>query len=582
MPAEGRVLTEIDPITTEVVASRIREIAATMEHALYHSGYSPILRESKDGTAGLTDRNGRVVIVGGGLQYHTLPYERAVRSVLARYPREGLRPGESFIGNDPYLVGNPHVPDMVAVTPAFADGALIGFGVSIAHKADVGGLVPGSSGAGAREIFHDGILIPPVRYQTNAGIDEIVEAIVRSNSRTPDIVLGDIRGQVGSTRVGVERLAALCAEYGAATVTGVMDDIIARTGRRLRAEIAAWPDGSAEAEGWLDHDGVVLDRPLRIHARVTKRGDRLVLDFSGSAPQVQGPVNANASTIEACALLAVLAAIDPSIPVNSGLRDAVDFVLPEGLIVSPKHPATMNNYTPACHVAYNCVLAALGQINPVRAVAPAGLGGGAIAIGYRNSRTGKPTVQYELMTTGLGGTSRNDGAQIVMGMNHITPGTPIEVLETEYALRVRAYDLWTDSAGPGRHRGGFGYVREYELLDDVVLTVRSSNQQHAAPGLDGGGSPKLSRTTLNPGGPGERSIGILETCRLGAGDVIRFEKAGGSGLGPPFERPVEQVVADVRNGYVSCAAAGDVYGVVVDAESLEADLAATARRRGAV
>jgi N-methylhydantoinase B len=572
--------TPVDPVTTEVISSRVREIAATMEHVLYHSGYSTILRESKDGSAGLTDADGRVVIVGGGLQYHALPYQRAVQSVLEVYPRERLRPGDSFVVNDPYRGGNPHVPDFVAITPGFFDGVLIGFGVSIAHKTDVGGLVPGSSGAGSREIFHDGMLIPPVRFQTSEGINEIVEAVIRSNSRTPDVVLGDIRGQVGCTRIGVERLGNLCAEYGRETVTAVMHDILVRTGRRLRAELAAWPDGTAEAEGFLDHDGVVIDRPVRIHARLTKRGDRLTIDFSDSSPQTQGPVNANATTVESCSLLAVLAAIDPTIPVNSGLRDAVDFVLPPGLVVSPKHPATMNHYVPTCHISYNCVLSALGKLNPSRAIAPAGLGGGAIAVGYRTSRTGKPTVQYELMTTALGGTTRGDGAQIVMGMTHITPGTPVEVLESEYALTVRQYNLWADSAGAGRQRGGFGYVREYELLDDCVLTVRGANQQYAAPGLDGGQSPRLSRTTLNPGTASERAVGILETNRLVKGDVIRFEKTGGSGLGSPFERPIEQVLADVRDGYVSPDAANDVYGVTIDRATLEVDGAATRRRRG--
>jgi N-methylhydantoinase B len=212
----------IDPITIEVVTSRLREIAAGMEHALYHAGFSPILRESRDGTAGLTDAQGRVLMVGGGLQYHSLPYEQAVRAIVGQFGREGLRAGDSFIVNDPYVAGNPHVPDMVAVTPAFHGGALIGFGVSIAHKADMGGLVPGSSGAGSREIFHDGLRLPPVRYQSAAGIVRGIEEVLRANSRTPDVVIGDTRGQVGATRLGAARLAVLAEEYGRARVLGVM------------------------------------------------------------------------------------------------------------------------------------------------------------------------------------------------------------------------------------------------------------------------------------------------------------------------------------------------------------------------
>ena len=203
----------IDPITTEVVASRLREAASTMEHALYHSGYSPILRESKDGTAGLTDRAGRVVILSGGIQFHYTAYEQSVQATLKRYPVERMRPGDSFVCNDPYKCGMPHA-SYCAITPAFHRGELIGFGVSLAHKSDIGGIVPGSAGAAAREIYHDGVILPPVRFQTAQGIEEQVEAIIANNSRVAEVVLGDLRAQVGATRIGHEKLAALCDEYG--------------------------------------------------------------------------------------------------------------------------------------------------------------------------------------------------------------------------------------------------------------------------------------------------------------------------------------------------------------------------------
>lgn len=571
------VVPRVDPIAIEVIASRIREIAATMEHALYHSGYSPILRESKDGTAGLTDADGRVVVVSGGLQYHSLPYQKAVEGVIARYPRESLAPGESFVVNDPYRGGNPHVPDFVAVTPAFHDGRVVGFGVSVAHKADVGGLVPGSSGAGSRSIYHDGMLIPPVRFQTAAGVDESVEAIIRNNSRIPDLVLGDLRSQVGCTRAGAARIAALCEEYGGATVVAVMREVLERTGMRLRAELAALPDGEAEAEGFLDHDGARTDRPVRIHVRAVKRGDRLTLDFSGSSPQTEGPINANATTVQACALIAVLAATDPTIPINAGLSDAVAFVMPEGLVIAPRHPASVNHYLPTCHVAFSCVLAALGQLGPARAVAPSGFGMSGVAIGYRMPQGAKPAVQYEVFCTALGGTSDADGCQIVQPINHMTPGTPVEILEGEYPIRVRRFDLRPDSGGPGRRRGGLGYVREYEVLRDCVLTLRGSNHRFAAPGLAGGASPLPSHATINPGRDGEAHVGPIATRDLHAGDVFRLEQSGGAGYGDPFERPPADVLADVRAGYVSAAAAAERYGVVVHAGAV--DDAATAALR---
>jgi N-methylhydantoinase B len=569
----------IDPVTTEVVASRLREIASTMEYALYHAGYSPILRESKDGTAGLVDVDGRVVIISGGLQYHSLPYEKAVSSVKARYPVETMKPGDSYLVNDPYQGGNPHVPDMIVVTPAFHDGTLIGYGASIAHKADVGGLVPGSSGAAAREIYHDGLLLPPVKYMTADGVNEIVEAIIRSNSRVPDVVLGDLRGQAGCTRIGAERLAHLCDEYGRDTVLAVMRSVIALTAQRTRAEIATWADGVGRSEGFLDHDGAVLDKPVRIAVTVTKTGDKLVIDFSGCSPQTAGPVNVNTHTARAVSLLAVLASSDPGIPMNSGTAEAVEFVIPEGLVVSPRHPATINHYFPTSHLVYNCVLSALGQINPKRAVAPSGLGCGAIAIGYEQARSGKRAVQYEIVITGLGGTSRQDGATIVQPMNHITPGAPVEIVESEYPVRVRRFDLWTDSAGAGTYRGGLGYVRDYELLTDCIFTARTANHRFAAWGEAGGQSPRTSRTTINPDRPDRESLGPIESRRLKAGDVLRLERSGGAGYGDPLERDPLSVLDDVRNGYVTLPAAADSYGVVVAIEDLTLDIEATKARR---
>lgn len=545
----------IDPITTEVVASRLREAAATMEYALYHSGYSPILRESKDGTAGITDAQGRVVILSGGLQYHFTAYEQGVKTLLARYPADTLKPGDRFVCNDPYKCGSPHAPDFCAIAPAFHEGVLIGFGVSLAHKSDIGGLVPGSSGAAAREIYHDGILLPPVRFNDD------IAAVIGNNSRVADVVLGDLRAQVGCTLVGCEKLAALCDEYGREVVAEVMSDLSLRTGRRVRAEIGAWQDGEAMAEGFLDHDGADKTKPLRVRVTAVKCGDELTLDFTGTSDQALGPVNLVACTSRAAALIAVLTSCDPTIPVNNGLAAAVSFVMPEGTLVNPRHPATVNLYFPSAHLVYNVVLSALANLNPARAVAPSGLGSGAVTIGYRKARSGKPAVMYELLNTSLGGTSRHDGAAVVMAMNHFTPGAPVEIFESEYPIRIRAFELVPDSAGAGRYRGGLGYAREFEVLEDSTLTVRSSNHHFTSQGIMGGLAGKPSRVVLNPQSTSAEELGPLETRVLKAGDVIRFERAGGAGYGDPAERDPEAVREDVRNGYVSQAAAQAQYGL---------------------
>ncbi|MEK9646184.1 MAG: hydantoinase B/oxoprolinase family protein [Alphaproteobacteria bacterium] len=553
----------LDPITTEVVLSRVRETTDAMAHALFHSGYSPILRESQDGTAGLTDAEGRVITVGGGIQYHSMLYTKSVESLLAAYPGNAMREGDSFICNDPYQAGNSHVPDMVVATPVFYEGTRIAFGVSVAHKADVGGLVPGSSGAAAREIFHDGLRLPPVRYWTTAGVVLEIENIIRTNSRVPDVVVGDLRGQVGATRLGAERMIALADEYGVNTLTGAMASLIERTRDRLKAEIAAWPDGEADAEGFMDHDGADTSKPVRIHVKATKKGDRLMLDFSGSDPQTRGPINTPAQTCKAVTLLATIAASDPTIPVNAGAFEAIDVVLPDGKVVSPVYPATVNHYFPTSHLAYACVLAALGKLNPGRAVAPGGLGNGAIAIGYREGRNGKPTVQYELMTTSLGGTAEHDGTPMVMGMCHFTPSTPVEIVETEYPIRIRKFDIWPDSGGAGKMRGGIGYVREYEMLTNVMLTARTANHEQPGWGLAGGEGPPVCVTAINPDGPEPIELSALDTREAPAGTVVRLSQTGGSGYGDPKDRDPDKVREDVRNGYVSADVARDKYGVEI-------------------
>ncbi len=255
---------------------------------------------------------------------------------------------------------------------------------------------------------------------------------------------------------------------------------------------------------------------MRIKVTARKRGERLTLDFSGTDAQAKGPVNTPGPTAQAVSLLAVIAASDPTIPMNSGVLDAVDFVMPPGTLVNPQYPASVNHYFPTSHVVYTCVLAALGKLNPARAVAPAGFGTGAIAIGYSKGRAGKPTVQYELMVTSLGGTSTHDGTSIVLPMNHFTPGTPVEIVETEYPVMVRRFDIWRDSAGAGRQRGGIGHVREYQLLVDCILTARTSSHRQGAWGLYGGERPPLSRTVINPDTPQAEEMDCMET-RAGAG-----------------------------------------------------------------
>ena len=382
----------IDPVTTEVVASRLREAASTMEHALYHSGYSPILRESKDGTAGLTDKAGRVVILSGGIQFHYTAYEQSVQALLARYPLDKLRPGDSFVCNDPYKCGMPHASGFLrhhtGIPRRRAHRLRRQPRAQIGHRRHRAG-IRGRRGA---QIYHDGIMFPPVRYQTAQGIEESIEAIIANNSRVAEVVLGDLRAQVGSTRIGCDKLAALCDEYGRETVLEVMQRLIVASARRLETELLQWSDGEIEAEGFLDHDGVTKDQPVRVYVTARKQAGRLTIDFTGSAPQGAGPVNLGPCTARAASMMAILASCDPTIAVNAGIQPAGRLRVSGG---ERSQSAPPRNHEPLFPFGASRLqhrpLGALEDESEA-AVAPSGLGSGAVTIGYRKARGGKPAV----------------------------------------------------------------------------------------------------------------------------------------------------------------------------------------------
>ena len=564
---------KLDSIELEVIKSRLEEAALTMENQLFHSGYSPILRESGDGSATILDKSGGV-IVGTGLPIHLFPYYHTVRAVLKSVGAR-MQPGDSFLINDPYLGGNLHVPDTAIVTPFFHDGKLAAFCASIAHKPDLGGLVMGSSSAAAREIYHEGILFPGVRYWSAQGPNPDFEAMLRSNTRSPDEAIGDLRAQVGCTRIGCTRLTELFDRYGAEVMTDAFEELILASERRVRQKLAAIPDGTVQAEAVLDHDGVDLDKPIAIRVKIVKRGEKITIDFSDSDPDTAGPINLRPQAAESGAAIGLIAMLDPDIPINDGCRRVIEFINPPGRITHAVKPRPINNYYPSLHLVYCVTQKALAQLAPERAVAPAGLGLAVFAIGFQKTRSGKPGALYELMATSLGGTSECDGTFLALAVAQITPTQPIEILETEYPVEVMRFEPLPDTAGPGRNRGGPGYLREYRLLEDAVVTVRMSQLANGGWGVVGGEAPNLTGAVFNTGTAREERLPIMVTRQLKAGDTVSMTLAGGGGYGSPALRAPERVACDVKDGLVSVAAARARYRVVIDEPQLTLNEAAT-------
>ena len=555
----------IDPVTLQVIQARLAGIVQEMQNSLFRTGYSTIIRESQDASCAILNRQGEVVAQHVVLPLHMGAFPACAAGLLKNYTADEVGEGDAFITNHPYLGGSPHAPDMAVLTPIFYQGEWVGMAANLAHKSDIGGPVPGSCWSQAREIYQEGLHVPPIRYVHAYQTSKDVEAILGANSRTPELVVGDLRGQVGAARLGEKRFQEMMERYGKETILNSFDELFALTEAKVRKEIASWPDGVGEGERFVDSDGIDLDKPVRLHARIEKRGDHLLFDFTGSADQTKGPANIRPTIVRAACCYLLTCLVDPALAINYGLAKCVDIKVREGSVVNPRFPAPVNTYNPTVHALVESLLEASSQITPHKKVGD-GCSSRSIIIGGRSNKTGKSYVQYEIFGGGSGGRTGKDGVSGTNVNQSNARIAPIEIIEAEFSTRVRRFELIPDSGGPGQFRGGLGFVREYEVLDnDARFSLRSTKHTVAPKGIDGGMDGKTGHCTLNPGKPDERAIPSRYSDHvLHPGDAFSLETPGGGGLGNPLVRDPQRVVNDVRNGYVTLTKAREIYRVAVD------------------
>jgi N-methylhydantoinase B len=566
----------LDPIVLELVHSKVTSIVEEMRVVLFHSGYSTVLRESEDGSAGLLDAELRTLAVSKKLPFHFASFS-AVMDHLPRYfPPEELQEGDALLFNHPFEGNVTHTSDTIILTPIFFEGHIVGYSGTLAHKPDLGG-VRGLTAA--RDLWEEGLVLPPVKYHTRGIVNRDIERIVGANSRIPLETLGDLRGQVAACNVGARRVQELCSRFGAATITAASRELMNRVAGRLRAALKAMPDGTHEAEGILDHDNVNLSRPLRAHLAVTKSGDRILFDFSGSDAQAQGAVNLVTPMVKNSCYCALMAMTDANLSFNHGFVEVVETRFREGTIVCPKPGAAVSHYTPLAHLVCDMAVKALGEFSPERAAASSG-GGGSIRV-MGNSALGKSWVLMELLNTAQGATNGRDGVNLIhgpLGAGQFRPG-PIEIHESEFPLRIKRFSVTPDSGGAGRYRGGMGSTREYQVLAEAVVPVRSlkgSFRGKLPPwGIFGGRSARVGDVFLN----GVALADGVREVSLKAGDIVRVQTNAGGGLGNPLERDPQLVLGDVLDRYVTIEAAREEYGVIINAQSRTVDLAATRELR---
>jgi N-methylhydantoinase B len=569
----------IDAIELEVVKASLSGIVQEMQNSLFRTGFSTIIRESQDASCALMNARGEVVAQHVVLPLHIGAFGASTVAVIAAF--DDIAEGDAFLINHPYEGGSPHAPDIAVITPAFAAGSLFGFCGSIAHKSDIGGPVPGSCSGQAREIFNEGLHLPAVRYQRGWRANADLERLIAANSRTPELVLGDIRGQLGADRLGERRLGELIAKLGSDKISSCCDRLLDVSERKLKSAVAEWPDGRFVAERFVDDDGIELEKPVRIHVVVEKQGDALAFDFSGSADQTKGPANIRPPLVQAACAYALISLIDPNMYVSSGLLRGFAIKAREGSVLNPRFPAPLNTYNPTVHALVDAIFAAMSHIAPQKVRAD-GSGSRSIILGGRNTYTGRGYVQYEIIAGGAGARARKDGMSGITVNQSNARIAPLEIIESEFPTRITRFELIADSGGVGEFRGGLGIRREYLNLADARFSIRSMRHIIPPNGCAGGHDGRGGDIRINPGTPNEQRLPTrYADYPLRAGDTFRLDTPGGGGYGDPLARDPVRVLADVRDGAVSPQSAAREYGVVVikSGASWSLDQAQTQARR---
>jgi N-methylhydantoinase B len=575
----GLVERNLDAVELEIIKASLSGIVQEMQNSLFRTGFSTIVRESQDASCAIMNAIGDVVAQHVVLPLHIGSFPACCEAVLREY--DDITEGDAFLINHPYEGGSPHAPDMAVITPVFVEGELLAFCGSIAHKSDIGGPVPGSCSGQAKEIFNEGLHLPAVRYQRDFQRNRDIERIIASNSRTPELVLGDIRGQLGSSRLGEQRVRELTAKYGVSTTLASFDKLLSLAETRMRAAIAEWADGRYEAERFVDDDGVRLNQPVRVHVVVEKKGENITFDFTGSDDQAVGPANIRPPLVRGAIAYCLIALVDPHMFINSGMMRAFELKVRDGSVMNPRFPAPVNTYNPTVHATVESVFAALAHIMPAKARAD-GCGSRSIILGGRSTKAGQSYVQYEIVGGGAGARAVRDGASGTSVNQSNAKIAPIEIIESEFPTRVLSFELIRDSGGVGAFRGGLGIRREYVNLQDARFSIRSTKHVIAPNGVAGGGKGRTGDIIVNAGRVDEKRLPTrYADYPLKAGDVFCLDTPGGGGSGDPLARDPQRVVADVNEGYVSLEAAGRDYGIALrrNGKRYELDAAATARLR---
>jgi N-methylhydantoinase B len=552
-----------DRFTLDVLREAFLAVADEMFVSLQRTSQSPVIYEVLDFGVGMTDANGELVSQGNGIAGFLGPLGEATRETLRRVP--DLAPGDVIATNDPYAGGGTHLSDVALVRPIFIGGELVAFAAAKGHWTEVGGKDPGSWTADSTDVFQEGLQLPFVKAFRGGRRDRDIVAMLRANSRLPDQVEGDLMAQAACLEVAERRVLELCERYGVEVVTEAMREVHARSEALARASLARLPHGTYEAEDHLDDDGVGSG-PIPIRVRVTLSPDRMVVDLSGSSPQVRGPVNCTWSGLVSGIRTVFKAVTDPVEPASDAWFHPLEIVCPEGSVFNARRPAPVAAYFEATEAASDLVWKALAPTLPDILTAGSFVSVCATSIALRHPNTGEEALLVEPQPGGWGASAVKDGEHALVSVGDgETYIIPAEVAEQRYGILVErlALDV-VEGAGAGRRRGGRGVVREYRILsDEALLTVAFGRHRFPPWGVSGGREGSVNYVEVVPadGGP-PRRFGKAASHRLARGDLVRLVTGTGGGHGDPRERERTLVREDLANGLITEGDAREVYGLL--------------------
>lgn len=583
---------KLDSVTLTILNNYLVTTCQEMGLAMMKTSYSSIFNEGLDFSCVVFDRDGEMVACAEYCPAQIGAVLYTVQWTIQEVGIDNFHPGDIVMHNDPYR-GGCHMPEHTVIKPVFYQGELYGFVANIAHVTEIGGKAVGGFSADAKEVFQEGLRLPPVKIvDRGRNVDEIWK-IILANHRTPRTSWGDFNAMIGSLRVAERRLEELFDQYGLETVLEAGRQLMDYSEKRMRAEITELPNGEYHFSDWVENDGVVRDKQYKIQCTLVVQDDQVIFDYTGSSPQAKGPINCTYGVTASATFNAMLNVTDQTIPLNSGCYRPIKMIIPAGTVVNVEMPGPSCGGNSEIHERIVDVLfGALSQCVPERVAASSGGSSCNFLFGGYHPDTGDFYANYHIDGCGWGGKATSDGNHTQCPINGNCRNTPVEVFETRYPWRVEQYSLASESGGHGKSRGGFGSLRVM-TVEAPEITVSSFMDRHSvgAWGLFGGDKAKPGALRVKRKGRSEwetfvdafgtASPNKFADIQLQQGDQVMVCSPGGGGYGDPTERDPEWVLEDVLEGYYSPDVARDVYKAVIveGANGLVLDVEATAALR---